>query len=80
MTTLGKKLFAFAAAGLLVAGGLALRAERAETKPAAVELTPEQRTEIFQAQTPPPPKAVPAVHYEEPAPTPGLTPEDGEGS
>jgi hypothetical protein len=79
MTTLGKTLFAVAAVAVLGTIGLSLRGSRETPVPAAqTQLTPEQRTELFRTQTPPPPKAVPAVHYEEPSP--GLTPEDGEGS
>jgi hypothetical protein len=77
MTTLGKTLFAVAAVGVLVSVGLSLHPA---PKPApAVQLSPEQRAELFHAPAPPPqPKVIPAIHYE--PPTPGLTPEDGDGS
>jgi hypothetical protein len=61
-----------------VAAGLSLRGSHSEVKPAVAQLSPEQRAELFHPQQQPPPKVIPAVQYE--PPSPGLTPEDGDGS
>lgn len=76
MTIFGKTLFAVAAVGVLVSVGLSLHSTPKQV--AAVQLTPEQRTELFHPPAPRQPRVIPAVQYE--PPSPGLTPEDGDGS
>jgi hypothetical protein len=82
MTNLGKTFFAVAAIAVLATVGLSLRGSSETPKPAAqAQLTPAQRTELFQTQAAAQPKVVPAVQYDAPPSSPaGLTVEDGEGS